>query len=161
MAKRSMFNELKQGLQEMKAERQGKITLKTIEVELPKPIKMSKTRIRRIRSATNYSQSVFARVLGANVKTYQKWEQGLSEPNEQAKLLLEMVDRDHHFLETLAGVTVGSPKIIKASTRAEPKAQAAIKAPAKKKAAAKRKAAAKKAPAKRKAKAEPRTLATA
>ena len=138
MTKRNLFEELEQGLKEMKAERQGKITLKTTEVKIPAPIKMSKTRIQRIRKATNYSQGVFARVLGANVKTYQKWEQGLSEPNEQAKLLLEMVDQDEKFLETLASMTVGRPTIV----RAKPKA-ARNKKPTKVRSATKKKAATK------------------
>ena len=112
MAKRSMFDELKQGLHEMKAERQGKITLKTTEVEMPKPIKMSKTRIQRIRKANNYSQGVFARILGTNLKTYQNWEQGRSEPNEQAKILLEMVDRNSAFLEELVVVTTGQAHVV-------------------------------------------------
>ncbi len=118
MAKRNLFEELEQGLSEMKAERTGQITLKTTEVKIPTPIKMSKTKIQRIRKATNYSQSVFARVLGASVKTYQKWEQGLSEPNEQAKLLLEMVDHDGEFLESLASLTVGRPRIVSDKRRA-------------------------------------------
>ena len=129
MAKRNLFDELEQGLKEMKAERQGKITLKTTEVQLPSPIKMSKTKIQRIRKSTNYSQGVFARVLGAKLKTYQKWEQGLSEPNEQAKLLLEMVDKDEKFLETLATMTVGTPTVTRgkaAKAKARLKKAAAV-----------------------------------
>jgi putative transcriptional regulator len=107
MAKRSMFDELKQGLQEMKALREGKVTLKTTEVDIPPPIKMSKTRIQKIRKGTNFSQPVFARVLGVNVSTYQNWEQGRSEPNAQAKLLLEMVDKSPAFLQELTTITTG------------------------------------------------------
>ena len=135
MAKRNLFEELEQGLKEMKAEREGKITLKTTEVKIPAPVTMSKTKIQRIRKATNYSQGVFARVLGASVKTYQKWEQGLSEPNEQAKLLLEIVDQDKKFLETLAGMTVGKPMIVKAKRKVAGKVPAEVKAVAKKKVA--------------------------
>ena len=69
MAKRNMFDELKQGLQEMKAHREGKVTLKTTEVDIPPPIKMSKTKIQKIRKGTNFSQPIFARVLGVNVST--------------------------------------------------------------------------------------------
>ena len=107
MAKRSMFDELKQGLQEMKAHREGKVTLKTTEVKIPPPIKMSKTKIQKIRRGTNFSQPVFARVLGVNVSTYQNWEQGRSEPNAQAKLLLEMVDKNPAFLQELTTITTG------------------------------------------------------
>ena len=128
MAKRSMFNELKQGLHEMKAERRGKITLKTTEVEMPKPIKMSKTRIQRIRKANNYSQGVFARILGTNVKTYQNWEQGRSEPNEQAKILLEMVDRNSAFLEELVVVTTGQAHVVVSKQPAKNRNRAKVSA---------------------------------
>ena len=113
MAKRSMFDELKQGLREMKAHREGKVTLKTTEVDIPPPIKMSKTKIQKIRKGTNFSQPIFARVLGVNVSTYQNWEQGRSEPNAQAKLLLEMVDKSPDFLQELTTITTGSAIVLK------------------------------------------------
>ena len=138
MAKRNLFEELEQGLKEMRAEREGKITLKTTEVNIPAPIKMSKTRIQRIRKASNYSQAVFARVLGASVKTYQKWEQGQSEPNEQAKLLLEMVDRDEKFLETLASMTVGKPSTVGSKKRVTAKTPSKVRTAAKKRVVHKR-----------------------
>ena len=138
MAKRNLFEELEQGLKEMKAEREGKITLKTTEVNIPAPIKMSKTRIQRIRKASNYSQAVFARVLGASVKTHQKWEQGQSEPNEQAKLLLEMVDRDEKFLETLASMTVGKPSTVGSKKGVIAKTPSKVRTATKKRVAPKR-----------------------
>lgn len=112
MAKKSMFDELKQGLQEMKAHREGKVTLKTTEVDIPPPIKMSKTKIQKIRKGTNFSQPIFARVLGVNVSTYQNWEQGRSEPNAQAKLLLEMVGKSPAFLEELTTITTGRAMVL-------------------------------------------------
>lgn len=112
MAKKNMFDELKQGLQEMKAHREGKVTLKTTEVDIPPPIKMSKTKIQKIRKGTNFSQPVFARVLGVNVSTYQNWEQGRSEPNAQAKLLLEMVDKNPAFLHELTTITTGKSMVL-------------------------------------------------
>lgn len=137
MAKRNMFEELKQGLQEMKEHREGKITLKTTEVEMPKPIKMSKTKIAAIRKQYNYSQAVFARMLATNVGTLRNWEQGRSEPNAQAKLLLKMVETDEAVLQRMMELAAG--KVVG-------------RAPAKKKAAAKKRPAKKKAAAKRKAK---------
>jgi putative transcriptional regulator len=141
MAKRNMFDELKQGLQEMKAHREGKITLKTIEVDIPPPIKMSKTKIQKIRKGTNFSQPIFARVLGVNVSTYQNWEQGRSEPNAQAKLLLEMVDKSPAFLQELTTITTGRAMEIKEKGRAKTKpatrvAAAKTKAPVRRKPAA-------------------------
>ena len=152
MAKKSMFDELKQGLQEMKAQREGKVTLKTTEVDIPPPIKMSKTKIQKIRKGTNFSQPVFARVLGVNVSTYQNWEQSRSEPNAQAKLLLEMVDKSPAFLQELTTITTGRSMVsvgkkavtVKKRSSAETKRATratATKAKAKAKAPLRRKAA--------------------
>ena len=127
MAKKSMFDELKQGLQEMKAHREGKVTLKTTEVDIPPPIKMSKTKIHKIRKGTNFSQSVFARVLGVNVSTYQNWEQGRSEPNAQAKLLLEMVDKSPAFLQELTTITTGRAMVVMGKKTTAAKAKAPVR----------------------------------
>lgn len=53
MAKRDLFDELMLGFDELKQEREGKITLKTTQVEEPKPIAMSKTKIAKIRKDHN------------------------------------------------------------------------------------------------------------
>ena len=55
MAKRDLFNELMEGFDALKAEREGKITLRTTQIDLPKPIKMSANQIVKIRKAHNYS----------------------------------------------------------------------------------------------------------
>jgi putative transcriptional regulator len=86
MAKRDLFNELMEGFDALKAERGGKITLRTTEIEMPKPIKMGANQIIKIRKAHNYSQAVFARMLATKVSTLRNWEQGRSEPNAQAIL---------------------------------------------------------------------------
>ncbi|MFT5484431.1 MAG: putative transcriptional regulator, partial [Halieaceae bacterium] len=92
MAKRELFNELMDGIGALTAEREGKITLKTTELKIPKPIKLSASKITKIRKQHNCSQAVFARLLATNVSTLRNWEQGRSEPNAQAKVLLKMVD---------------------------------------------------------------------
>lgn len=110
MAKRDLFGELMQGMDELQAEREGKLTLKTIEVQKPRPINMAASRISQIRKAHNCSQSVFARLLSINVSTLRNWEQGRAKPNDQAKLLLQMVDRVPGTLDTLASIIGGNSK---------------------------------------------------
>jgi putative transcriptional regulator len=127
MAKRDLFNELMEGFDALKAERGGKITLRTTEIEMPKPIKMGANQIIKIRKAHNYSQAVFARMLATKVSTLRNWEQGRSEPNAQAKVLLKMVDTDPDVLLALARVTTGT-----AAVKAKPKAKVRGKAAAKK-----------------------------
>ena len=132
MAKRDLFNELMEGFDALKAEREGKITLRTTEVDMPKPIKMSASQIAKIRKAHNYSQAVFARMLATKVSTLRNWEQGRSEPNAQAKVLLKLVDADPDVLVALARVTTGTAAV-KAKTK--PKVKARSKAATKKAAA--------------------------
>jgi putative transcriptional regulator len=111
VAKRDVFNELMGGFDALKAEREGKITLRTTEIDIPKPIEMSPSQIARIRKEHNYSQAVFARMLSTKLSTLRNWEQGRSEPNAQAKVLLKLVDTAPGVLALLAEVTVGAAAV--------------------------------------------------
>ena len=142
MAKRDLFNELMEGFDALKTEREGKITLRTTEIDIPEPIEMSPNEIARIRKEHNYSQAVFARMLSTKVSTLRNWEQGRSEPNAQAKVLLKLVDTAPDVLAALARVTTGTAAV-KANTK--PRSKAAAKkrvaaSVAKKKGAARRSA---------------------
>ena len=108
MAKRDLFNELMEGFDALKKEREGKVTLRTSEIAVPRPIEMSPGTIARIREEHRYSQGVFARMLCTNVSTLRNWEQGRSEPNAQAKVLLKMVETAPDVLAVLARVANGT-----------------------------------------------------
>jgi len=123
MAKRDLFNELMEGFGALKAEREDKITLRTTEIDIPEPIEMSPNQIASIRKEHNYSQAVFARMLSTKVSTLRNWEQGRSEPNAQAKLLLKLVDTAPDVLAVLARVTTGTAAV-KAKTKPRSKAVA-------------------------------------
>lgn len=142
MAKRDLFNELMEGFDALKTEREGKITLRTTEIDIPKPIEMSSNQIAKIRKEHNYSQAVFARMLSTKVSTLRNWEQGRSEPNAQAKVLLKLVDTSPDVLAVLARVTSGTTAV-KVKTKPRSKAAAKKKVAArvvKKKVAARRSA---------------------
>ncbi len=49
--------------------------------------------IRRIRTANNVSQAVFAVFLGIGKTTVQQWEQGQKKPSGAARRLLDLIDR--------------------------------------------------------------------
>jgi len=123
MAKRDLFNELMEGFDALKTEREGKITLRTTEIDIPKPIEMSPNQIAKIRKEHNYSQAVFARMLSTKVSTLRNWEQGRSEPNAQAKVLLKLVDTSPDVLAVLARVTSGTTAV-KVKTKRRSKAAA-------------------------------------
>ena len=142
MAKRDLFNELMGGFDALKTEREGKITLRTTEIDIPKPIEMNSNQIVKIRKEHNYSQAVFARMLSTKVSTLRNWEQGRSEPNAQAKVLLKLVDTSPDVLAVLARVTSGTTAV-KVKTKPRSKAAAKKKVAArvvKKKVAARRSA---------------------
>ncbi len=96
--KRSMMNELIQGIEDMQQHRKGKITLRTHEIEVLPPLEIDKKTIRRIRKSFNLSQAVFARYLRVSEKTFKNWEQGRTKPNSQAAALILMVG---HFPDTI------------------------------------------------------------
>ncbi len=107
MAKRSIFNELMEGVAAMKGQREGKITLRTFKVE-PKPLpKVDSKLIKDIRKKLHCSRAVFARKLRINERTLEKWEQGRARPNPQAAALLLLVRRFPDTLDRLEQLAAG------------------------------------------------------
>lgn len=92
MKKRNVFDELIRSFDDLKAEREGKITLKSITVEVPQPIAISAGQITALRERLNYSQGVFAALLRTNVSILRNWEQDRARPNAQAAVLLKLVE---------------------------------------------------------------------
>jgi putative transcriptional regulator len=91
--KRNLFAELKEGFDALKAERQGKLTLRTIEIEKRPAPAVTAKEVLRVRQRLNLSRAVFARCLRTNVRTLENWEQGRARPNAQAVLLIRLVAR--------------------------------------------------------------------
>ena len=84
-----------EGLKEMKAHVEGKITLRTTVFHLPDNApKIKKGDVKRIREERlGVNQSVFARVLNVQKNTIEKWEQGSHPPSGAAARLLEIADK--------------------------------------------------------------------
>jgi putative transcriptional regulator len=99
MAKRDIFSEVMEGIAEMKAHREGKITLRSYKVEATPLPKVDSKMIRDTRKKLRCSRAVFARKLRINERTLEKWEQGRAKPNPQAAALVLLVRR---FPDTLA-----------------------------------------------------------
>jgi putative transcriptional regulator len=102
--KRSMFDEIMEGLQSLRDEREGKITLKTYTVEMKQPSEVSSTDLLALRNRLNLSRAVFARYLRVNVRTLENWEQGRAKPNAQAALLIRLVAKHKDMLKRLQEV---------------------------------------------------------
>ncbi|MBK5549914.1 MULTISPECIES: helix-turn-helix domain-containing protein [unclassified Pseudomonas] len=100
--KRDIFTELMDGLEALADERQGKVTLRTHKVKLPKLVPITAEEVVAIRQQLNLSRSVFAMYLRTNTRTLENWEQGRAQPNAQATTLIRLVERFPETVERLA-----------------------------------------------------------
>ena len=107
MAKRHIFSELMEGVAAMKAQREGKITLRSYKVEAAPLPKVDSKLIRDTRKKLCCSRAVFARRLRINERTLEKWEQGRGKPNPQAAALVLLVRRYPDTLARLDEVAEG------------------------------------------------------
>ncbi len=100
--KRKLFDELMDGVDVMQQQREGKITLRTHEVDELPPLKVDAGMIRETREQLHLSRAVFARRLRVSARTLENWEQGRAKPNAQAAALIMMVRQFPDTLEKLS-----------------------------------------------------------
>jgi putative transcriptional regulator len=102
--KRNLLAELKEGVGALADQREGKLTLRTIEMEVPAPVKVSADEIREMRTRMNVSRAVLAHRLRVNLRTLENWEQGTAKPNAQAAVLIKLVEQHPETLDYLAAL---------------------------------------------------------
>ena len=100
--KRKLFDELMEGVDAMQQQREGKITLRSHEVEDLPPLEVDADLIRDTRERMRVSRAVFARRLRISTRTLENWEQGRARPNAQAAALILMVRKFPDTLEKLS-----------------------------------------------------------
>jgi len=100
--KRKLFDELMEGVDAMQQQREGKITLRSHEVEDLPPLEVDADLIRDTRERMRVSRAVFARRLRVSTRTLENWEQGRARPNAQAAALILMVRKFPDTLEKLS-----------------------------------------------------------
>ncbi len=100
--KRKLFDELMEGVDAMQQQREGKITLRSHEVEDLPPLEVDADLIRDTRERMHLSRAVFARRLRVSTRTVENWEQGRAKPNAQAAALILMVRKYPDTLEKLS-----------------------------------------------------------
>ena len=86
MNRRDIGKEILEGVREVKAFKQGKVSLRTHVLSDPSPPK-------RIREKLRLSQSAFADLMGVSRRTIQDWEQGRRKPQGPAKSLLRIAEQ--------------------------------------------------------------------
>jgi len=102
--KRKLFDELMEGVDAMQQQRNGKITLRSHEIEDLPPLKVDADLIRDTRERMHVSRAVFARRLRVSTRTVENWEQGRARPNAQAAALILMVRQFPDTLEKLSAL---------------------------------------------------------
>jgi putative transcriptional regulator len=104
MKKRDLFAELMQGVDEMAAQREGKITLRNTTVEDNPAPEVGAQEIVALRTKLHMSQAVFAKRIRTSPSTLRNWEQEKSKPNAQAALLIRLVEKFPDMVERLRAV---------------------------------------------------------
>lgn len=104
MKKRNLFDELTEGVEALKAEREGKITLKRVQLEVLESPAIQPSEILKLRESRHLSRSVFANAIRTNPRTVESWEQGRSKPNPHAVLLMRLVEKYPETLEHLRAI---------------------------------------------------------
>ena len=102
--KRHLFEELKEGIEEINAHKAGKITLRTHSFKKKQRPSVSAGLIRETREDLHMSRNVFALKLRVSSRTLEKWEQGTTIPNDQASALILMLRKYPDTLERLEEV---------------------------------------------------------
>ena len=92
MTKRNMFDELMQGVEDLRLERTGKVTLKTAMVEdKPRP-QITAEEIVQLRENLHVSRPVFARMIRTSTRTLERWEQNKGKPDQGSATLLKLIE---------------------------------------------------------------------
>jgi putative transcriptional regulator len=74
--KRKLFDELMEGIDAVRQHREGRITLRSYEIDDQPPLEVDAELIRDTRERMNVSRAVFARRLRVSARTLENWEQG-------------------------------------------------------------------------------------
>ena len=93
----SLFDELKQGLEEAIAFEQGKLDAPVKKVSVAPIAAFSASDIKRIRQDTGLTQVLFAAYMGVSLKTVEAWEGGRNVPAGPACRLLALTQSDPTF----------------------------------------------------------------
>lgn len=98
---RNLFGEISESVEAFRDHSQGKITLKTTELEtLPEPA-ITGTEIKLIREKLNVSRAVMATMLRIKPRKLEKWEQDVSSPSPEAAILIRLVEKHPDMVERI------------------------------------------------------------
>lgn len=87
--RKPLFKRLKQSLDEGIAHARGELTLRTVQIP-EKPPEIDAETLANLRKRASMSQFVFAKMLNVSPKTLQSWEQGIRQPSEASRRLIQI-----------------------------------------------------------------------
>lgn len=102
MTKRDIFAELADGFEALEKSRQGKLTLRTSEIEVKEELAITAGEISSLRETLAVSRPVFANMLRMKSRTLEGWEQGRSKPDQGSTTLLRLIESHPETLELIA-----------------------------------------------------------
>lgn len=98
---RSVFGQIKAGLEDSIAYSRGRLSLVTTEPPPPPP-ELSRAEIAALRKRLKMSQAFFAAVLNVSAKAVQSWEQGIRRPSDAALRMLQVIGRQPSVVGVIA-----------------------------------------------------------
>ena len=104
MKKRDLFAELMDGIGDMRAQREGKITLREYQGEAKASPVVTSQEIVELRNKHHMSQDVFAHSIRTKPATLKNWEQGKASPNPQAAMLIKLIAMFPDMLDRMNAV---------------------------------------------------------
>ncbi|MBC7819432.1 MAG: helix-turn-helix domain-containing protein [Planctomycetaceae bacterium] len=101
--RKPLFERLKKGLEEGIAHAQGALTLRTVEVP-EEPPEIDAKSLASLRTQAAMSQAVFAKLLNVSTKTLQSWEQGLRQPSDASRRLIQVFREEPGMVCRIVGL---------------------------------------------------------
>lgn len=92
------FESIMHGLVEVKAHREGRISLKSTTIEIAPIPRYDVQMVKALRQTLGFSVSVFAEALGVSKKTVEAWESGRNAPSGAVCRLLQIISKDKDLL---------------------------------------------------------------
>ena len=102
MKKKTVGEELIQGLEEALSFSKGEIKLKTYKRVIPAAApEYTASKVKKLRKLFGATQEEFSQILNVDLSTIRAWEQGQRNPNKSANRLMEILSKEPTILESL------------------------------------------------------------
>ncbi len=103
LPRKPLFDRLRQGLKESIAHTKGELTLRTVDMPDAAPEIDGET-LAAVRAQAAMSQRVFAQMLNVATKTLQSWEQGVRQPSDASRRLLQVFCEEPEIMCRIVGL---------------------------------------------------------